>query len=56
VLGYTLATTLLRQARDKAGFTGSMDTLLDALRAIRLSVMAQHTGRPGKPRLTYKLE
>jgi len=56
VLGYTLATTLLRQARDKAGFTGSMDTLLDWLRSIRLSVSAQMTGKPGKPRLTYKLE
>lgn len=56
VLGYMLATVLLHQARDKAGFKGSMDTLLDSLRSIRLSVKAQRTGKPGKPRLTYKLE
>jgi transposase len=56
VLGYTLATVLLRQAREKAGFTGSMDTLLDWLRSIRLSAKAQRTGKRGKPRLTYKLE
>lgn len=56
VLGYTLAAVLLRQARKKAGFAGSMDTLLDSLRAIRLSVKAKRTSKRGKPKLTFTVE
>ena len=56
VLGYLMAAILLREAKNKAGFTGSMDTLLDALNSIRLAACISQTGKRGKPRVTYQLE
>ncbi len=37
VIGYLMSALLLREARQKAGFQGSMDTLLDSLGNIRLA-------------------
>ena len=56
VLGYLMAAILLREAKNKAGFTGSMDTLLDALNSIRLAACIRQTGKRGKPKVTYHLE
>lgn len=56
VLGYLMAALLLREAKNKAGFTGSMDTLLDALNNIRLAACIGQTGKRGKPKITYQLE
>lgn len=56
VLGYLMAAILLREAKNKAGFTGSMDTLLDDLNSIRLAACIGQTGKRGKPRVTYQLE
>ena len=56
VLGYLMSTLLLREARQKAGFTGSMDTFLDTLNGIRLASVMHDTGKRGKPKLTWQLE
>jgi transposase len=56
VLGYQLASILLREARLKANFTGSMNTLLTTLDNVRLSVVLEQLSEKGKPRITYKLE
>lgn len=55
ILGYQLASILLREARQKAGFKGSMDTLLTTLNNVRLSVLLDKSNK-GKPSATYKLE
>ena len=47
VLGYQLAALLWRQARLQAGFTGSLDTLLDTLGNIRLAVVWEQSKTPG---------
>ena len=57
VLGYQLATILLSEARAKAGFTGSMQTLLTTLNRIRLAlVFEKKKTRKGNQKVTYKLE
>ncbi|NOQ23410.1 MAG: IS1634 family transposase [Candidatus Aegiribacteria sp.] len=56
VLGYQLASILLREARLKAKFTGSMNTLLTTLDNVRLSVVLEQLNNKGKPKITYKLE
>ncbi len=56
VLGYQLASILLREARLKANFTGSMNTLLTTLDNVRLSVVLEQLNKKGKPKVTYKLE
>ena len=56
VLGYQLASILLREARLKANFTGSMNTLLTTLDNVRLSVVLEQLSEKGKPKITYKLE
>lgn len=56
VLGYLMAAILLREAKNKTDFTGSMDTLLDALNSIRLAASVSQTGKRGKPKVTYQLE
>jgi len=56
VLGYQLASILLREARLKANFTGSMNTLLTTLDNVRLSVVLEQLSEKCKPKITYKLE
>jgi transposase len=56
VLGYQLASILLREARLKANFTGSMNTLLTTLDNVRLSVVFEQLNEKGKPKIAYKLE
>jgi len=56
VLGYLMTTLLLREARRKAGFNGSMDTFLDRLNSIRLATAISVTGKRGKPKIAYQLE
>jgi transposase len=56
VLGYQLASILMREARLKANFTGSMNTLLTTLDNVRLSVVLEQLNKKGKPKVTYKLE
>lgn len=56
VLGYLLAALVWREARMKADFTGTLDTLLDTLNNIRLVTLLEVTGKRGKPKATRQLE
>ena len=40
----------------KAGFTGTLDTLLDTLNNIRLSTVLEMSGKRGKPKATRLIE
>jgi len=56
VLGYLLAALIWREVKIKAGFKGTLDTLLDTLNNVRLSTLLEKTGKRGKPKATYKIE
>jgi transposase len=56
ILGYLLASLIWREARIKANFTGTLDTLLDTLNNIRLSTLLEMSGKRGKPRATRQIE
>jgi len=56
ILGYLLASLIWREARLKADFTGTLDTLLDQLNNIRLSTVLEMSGKRGKPRATRLIE
>lgn len=56
VLGYLLATIVWREARTKAQFKGTLDSLLDTLNDVRLATILEDTKTRGKIKATYKLE
>ena len=56
VLGYLLATLIWREARTKANFKGTLDTLLDILNRVRLATILEKTGKRGRPKAFYQLE
>ena len=56
ILGYLLASLVWREARMKAAFTGTLDTLLDSLNNIRLTTLLEMSGKRGKPRATRQIE
>jgi len=56
VLGYLLAALVWRDARTKAHFKGTLDTLLDILNRIRLATILEKTGKKGRPKARYQLE
>jgi transposase len=56
VLGYLLSAILWRQARLKAQFNGSLDTLLDMLNNIRLATLLEESNTRGRVKAIYKLE
>jgi len=56
VLGYQLAALIWRQARLNAGFSGTLDNLLDTLGNIRLGVMLEQSKKPGPTKANYQLE
>jgi len=56
VLGYLLTAILWRQARLKAQFNGSLDTLLDMLNNIRLATLLEESNTRGRVKAIYKLE
>ena len=56
VLGYLLAALVWRQARLKAEFSGTLDTLLDKLNNIRLTTLLEVTNRRGQPKAIRQLE
>ena len=56
ILGYLLASLIWREARMKAGFTGTLNTLFDTLNNIRLTTLLEMSGKPGKPRATRQIE
>ena len=56
MLGYLLASLIWREARLKADFTGTLDTLLDTLSNIRLTTVLEMSGKRGTPRATRQIE
>lgn len=56
VMGYLLSSIIWREAKLKAGYTGSLDNLLDLLNNIRLAAMLEESKKTGKPKATYRLE
>ena len=56
VLGYLLAAIVWREARTKAQFKGTLDTLLDTLNNIRLATVLEDTKKRGRVKATYTLE
>ena len=56
IIGYLMATVVWKEARQKAGYTGSLDNLLDTLNNIRLGTMLEVSEKKGKPKATYMLE
>jgi len=56
IIGYLLAALIWREARMKASFTGTLDTLLDTLNNIRLSTVLEMSGKRGKPKATRLIE
>ena len=56
VLGYLLTAIVWRQARLKAQFNGSLDTLLDMLNNIRLATVLEESKTRGRVKAIYKLE
>jgi len=56
VLGYLLSAIVWRQARSKAEFKGSLDTLLDILNNIRLATLLEESKTRGRVKAVYKLE
>ena len=56
VLGFLLATLIRKQAREKAGYKGTLDNLLDLLSGVRLATLIESVGKKGKPKVTYQLE
>jgi transposase len=56
VLGYLLTALVWRQARSKAEFNGSLDTLLDTLNNVRLATVLEESKTRGKLKALYKLE
>jgi len=56
VIGYLLSSVIWREARLKAGYTGSLDNLLNTLNGVRLSTMLEKSKKTGKPKATYVLE
>lgn len=56
ILGYLMASLVWREARQNAGFAGTLDTLLDTLNNIRLSTILEMSGKRGKPRATRQIE
>jgi transposase len=56
ILGYLLTSIIWREARMKADFTGTLDTLLDTLNNVRLTTLLEMSGTRGKPGATRQLE
>lgn len=56
VIGYLLSSLIWREAKLKAGYRGSLDSLLDNLNNIRLATVLEDTGKRGPLKAVYKLE
>jgi len=56
VLGYLMATLVMKKIMNKTDFRGSMDTLFDELNNIRLATILEESNTPGPIKTIYKLE
>jgi hypothetical protein len=55
VTGYLLAALVRRHAR-RMGYTEGLPRLLEMLAGVRAVLRTEHTGRAGRPRLSWQLE
>ena len=55
-LGYLLTSLIWREARDKAGYAGTIDNLLDALNNVRLATLLEKSKTRGRVKTRYQLE
>jgi len=56
VLGYLMATLVMKEIIKKTDFRGSMDTLFDVLNNIRLATLLEESTTPGPVKTIHKLE
>jgi transposase len=56
VIGYLLTTLVWREARLKAGYKKSLDSLIEMLNNIRLGTVIEKSGKKGRPKANYLLE
>ena len=56
MLGYLLSAIIWREAKTKASFNGTLDTLLDTLNNVRLATLLEDTKTRGRIKASYKLE
>ena len=56
VLGFLLATIIWKTVRDKIGYKGTLDNLLDTLNNIRLASIVDQSVGKGKIRVNYQIE
>ncbi|MCB9035310.1 MAG: IS1634 family transposase [Lewinellaceae bacterium] len=56
VLGYLLASLLCKEARDKANYKGSINTLLNKLKNVRLGTVLTNNNKGGKIKVEHKIE
>ena len=56
VLGYLLSAIIFRQAKTKADFNGTMNTLFDNLNDIRLAAVLAESNSTGPAKASYQLE
>lgn len=56
VIGYLLSAIIFRQAKAKADFTGTMNTLFDNLNNIRLAAVLTEPNSTGPAKASYQLE
>lgn len=56
MLGYLLTALAWREVKMKAGFNGTLDTLLDTLNNIRLATLLEDTKSRGPMKAIYKIE
>ena len=51
-----MSTLVWREARQKAGFKGTLDSLLDTLGNIRLATVIEQKKGRGRPKAAYQIE
>ena len=56
VIGYLLSAIIFRQAKTKADFNGTMNTLFDSLNDIRLAAVLAESNSTGPAKASYQLE
>jgi transposase len=56
VLSYLMSSLIMKDAKEKAGFEGNMNTLLNILSNVRLGSVIEVSGKKGKPKAVYLLE
>ena len=56
VLGFLLAAITWKTVKDKTGYRGTLDHLLDTLNNIRLVSLIEQSGKKGKMKVNYQIE